>query len=116
MKVNIWIKKEDVKKGVITEYHTNQPQISYSSYVQVSITSDEYVQLDDKYDPIDRDPADSIECCDKDHPCECGMEGQSLFADVCRQVTSAVKELRGSTSCSDILNGPYWERRKQLNK
>ena len=54
MKVNIWIKKEDVKTGVITEYHTNQPQISYSSYVQVAITSDEFVQLDDdKYDPID---------------------------------------------------------------
>jgi len=54
MKVHIWIKKEDVKKGVITEYHTNQPQISYSSYVQVSITSDEYVQLSDQiYDPID---------------------------------------------------------------
>ena len=72
MKVNIWIKKEDVKKGVITEYHTNQPQISYSSYVQVSITSDEYVQLDDTiYDPIDNE---------------------------------------------NHLNGPYWEKRKQLNK
>ena len=47
MKVNIWIKKEDVKKGIITEYHTNQPQVSYSSYVQVSISVDEFTRLDD---------------------------------------------------------------------
>ena len=47
MKVNIWIKKEDVKKGIITEYHTNQPQVSYSSYVQVSISVDEFTRLED---------------------------------------------------------------------
>ena len=47
MKVNIWIKKEDVKKGIITEYHTNQPQVSYSSYVQVSISADEFTRLED---------------------------------------------------------------------
>jgi len=47
MKVHIWIKKEDVKKGIITEYHSNQPQVSYSSYVQVSISTDEFTRLED---------------------------------------------------------------------
>tara|TARA_R110002051_G_C8720231_1_gene496600 strand:+ start:1752 stop:1910 length:159 start_codon:yes stop_codon:yes gene_type:complete len=48
MKVNIWIKKEDVKSGTITEYHIHLPQVSYNSYVQVTITADEFVQLEDK--------------------------------------------------------------------
>ena len=51
MKVNIWIKKEDVLSGNITEHHTHLPQVSYSSYVQVSISVDEFAKLEDVYKP-----------------------------------------------------------------
>jgi hypothetical protein len=47
MKVNIWIKKEDVKSGTITEHHTHLPQVGYVNYVQVSISTDEFIQLED---------------------------------------------------------------------
>ena len=47
MRVHIWIKKEDIKNGTITEYHTHIPQPGYPSYVQVPITTDEYIQLED---------------------------------------------------------------------
>jgi len=49
MKIHIWIKKEDALRGIITEYHNHLPQVSYSSYVQVSISVDEYTQLEDEY-------------------------------------------------------------------
>jgi len=51
MKVNIWIKKEEVLSGNITEYHTHIPQVSYTNYVQVSITVDEFAKLEDGVEP-----------------------------------------------------------------
>jgi len=47
MKIHIWIKKEDVTTGTITEYHTHLPQVSYNNYVQVSISVDEFTRLED---------------------------------------------------------------------
>ena len=47
MKVNIWVKKEDVLSGIITECYNQLPQANYISYVQVSISVDEYVKLQD---------------------------------------------------------------------
>jgi len=50
MKVNIWIKKEEVLSGNITEYYTQVKNLGYKDYVQVSITPDEFAQLEDKID------------------------------------------------------------------
>jgi len=47
MKVNIWIKKEDVLSGNITEYYTQVKNLGYEDYVQVSVTTDELAQLED---------------------------------------------------------------------
>jgi len=57
MKVLIWIHKDDVKKAVggtilttdeITKHHYQCPQVGYVNYVQVSISVDEFVRLEDK--------------------------------------------------------------------
>ena len=47
MRVHIWIHKDDIMKGVITEHHYQCPQPGWQNYVQVSITSDEFVKLED---------------------------------------------------------------------
>ena len=49
MKVNIWIHKNDVIKGLITEYYLTRPYIDRNDdFVQVSISVDEFVYLEDK--------------------------------------------------------------------
>jgi len=48
MKILIWIKKEDAISGIISEYHATLPQGGYSNYIQVEITQDYFVQLEDK--------------------------------------------------------------------
>ena len=50
MKVNVWIKKEDVLTGKITEYlpYITNLQGGTGNYVQVSITQDEFAQLEDR--------------------------------------------------------------------
>ena len=45
MKVNIWIKKEEVLSGNITKYYTSNKH--KMDLIQVSITSDEFARLDD---------------------------------------------------------------------
>ena len=50
MKVHIWIHKEDVTSGNITHYHFQCPQVGYVNYIQVSISVDEFVRLEDKID------------------------------------------------------------------
>ena len=47
MKIHIWIKKEDVTIGTITEYHTQLPQVNNTNYVQVSISVDEFARLEE---------------------------------------------------------------------
>ena len=49
MKVNIWIHRNDVKKGLISEYYLTRPyQDRHDEFVQVSISVDEFVYLEDK--------------------------------------------------------------------
>ena len=49
MKVNIWIHKNDVIKGLISEYYLTRPyQDRHDEFVQVSISVDEFVYLEDK--------------------------------------------------------------------
>jgi hypothetical protein len=47
MKINIWIKKEEVLSGNITKYYTQIKNLGYEDYVQVSITPDEFARLED---------------------------------------------------------------------
>ena len=55
MKVNIWIKKEEVLTGKITEYlpFITNLQGGTGNYVQVSITQDEFAQLEDRIEEND---------------------------------------------------------------
>jgi len=50
MKILIWIHKNDVMTGNITDYYTfRPPQMSnWDGYVQVEITKDEFIRLEDK--------------------------------------------------------------------
>ena len=49
MKVNIWIHKNDVIDGKITEYQFTRPYHDRNEeWVQVTISVDEYAQLEDK--------------------------------------------------------------------
>jgi hypothetical protein len=48
MKVNIWIHKDDIINDRITKHHYQCPQPNYQSYVQVEITQEEFVRLEDK--------------------------------------------------------------------
>ena len=47
MKILIWIKKEDGISGNISEHHAILPQGGYSNYIQVSISVNEFVRLED---------------------------------------------------------------------
>ncbi len=53
MKVLVWAKKEDVKNGNITETWAMCPQPGYVSYMQVLLTHDEYIQIEDNTNTID---------------------------------------------------------------
>ena len=49
MKVTIWVKKDDIIKGNITDYYNICPQGSNcADYFQVTIDSDEFCLLEDK--------------------------------------------------------------------
>jgi len=51
MKILIWVLKQDLIDGNIKEYHThfeNLPQSGGGDYVQVEITKDEFVKLEDE--------------------------------------------------------------------
>ena len=48
MKIQIWIHKDEAVTGKITKYHFQCPQPGYTNYVQVEITQDYFVQLEDK--------------------------------------------------------------------
>jgi hypothetical protein len=53
MKINIWIKQEELFSGKISEYHTqNEPDNGYdpSKYINISLTADEFVKLQDDID------------------------------------------------------------------
>ena len=47
MKVFIWIHKDEAITGKITKYSFQCPQVGYTNYVQVEITQDYFVQLED---------------------------------------------------------------------
>ena len=47
MKILVWITKEEVLSGNITEHHYTIPQANYKNYVQVEITQDEFAALED---------------------------------------------------------------------
>ncbi len=48
MKVNIWIHKKDVIDNKIKDYHLTRPIIDrHDEWVQVTITQDEFAQLED---------------------------------------------------------------------
>ena len=49
MKVTIWIHKNDIISGNITEYHNICPQgTHWPNYYQVQVSVDEFARLDDK--------------------------------------------------------------------
>ena len=49
MKVNIWIHKNDIIKGLISEYYLTRPyKDRHDNFVQVSISADEFVYLEDR--------------------------------------------------------------------
>ena len=49
MKVSIWVKKDDIIKGNITDYYNICPQqTNWPEYFQVTIDSDEFCLLEDK--------------------------------------------------------------------
>jgi hypothetical protein len=49
MKVYIWIHKNDIIKGLITEYYFTRPYHDrHEDWVQVSISVDEFAYLEDK--------------------------------------------------------------------
>jgi len=52
MKVLIWIRREDAVSGSINKYYTYLPiNEQYQEWVQIEITQDEFVKLeDDKYE------------------------------------------------------------------
>ena len=61
MKVLIYIKKEDVISGNITEYRTQIKNLGYEDYVQVSITADEFARLEDRIEFISEEEMDNLE-------------------------------------------------------
>jgi len=49
MKVLIWVHKDEAVSGKIVEYFFQCPMGGYVNYVQVAVTQDEFVRLEDKY-------------------------------------------------------------------
>ena len=67
MKVNIWIKREEVGPQLLTltHYYTTEPVSNLkdpdkhtTEYVQVTITTDEFVRLEDKHNNKDSGRSD----------------------------------------------------------
>ena len=53
MKVSIWIHKNDIINNKITNYYLWRPQMTgHENYVQVTITTDEFVRLEDRNDLV----------------------------------------------------------------
>ena len=53
MKVSIWIHKNDIINDKITNYYLWRPQMTgHENYVQVTITPDEFVRLEDRNDTV----------------------------------------------------------------
>jgi len=50
MRINIWIKEEEVLSGNITEYYTHLKSRD-ENYIQVSITRDEFIKLQERKTP-----------------------------------------------------------------
>jgi len=50
MKINIWIKKEELFNGRITKYHTHVKNIDHEKYISISLTADEFFKLEDNLD------------------------------------------------------------------
>ena len=49
MKVSIWVHKDDIINNKIGKYYLWRPQFSgHYNYVQIQITTDEFVKLEDK--------------------------------------------------------------------
>jgi len=48
MKVLIWVHKDEIINGEITEYFLHLPIGLYMDYVQVQVTQDEFARLEDK--------------------------------------------------------------------
>jgi len=48
MKIHIWIKKEELFNGKITEYHRHDQQ--GEEYINISLTADEFFKLEDDLD------------------------------------------------------------------
>tara|TARA_R110001592_G_scaffold24165_7_gene93731 strand:- start:161 stop:499 length:339 start_codon:yes stop_codon:yes gene_type:complete len=48
MKIHIWIKKEEVLSGKITEYHSTVPNSRHQEFFCISITQDEFARLEDE--------------------------------------------------------------------
>tara|TARA_R110001592_G_scaffold49473_7_gene154214 strand:+ start:2020 stop:2358 length:339 start_codon:yes stop_codon:yes gene_type:complete len=52
MKILIWVHKNDVMANKILTYHFTRPVIDrHDEYVQVILTHNEFIQLEDKEDP-----------------------------------------------------------------
>ena len=60
MKVLIWVHKDDIENGKITNYYNICPQQSmWQNWYQIEITQDEFAKLEDKepgYKPTGRSP------------------------------------------------------------
>jgi len=48
MKINIWVHKEDIINNDINKHYYQCPQPGWQNYVQVEVTQDEFVKLEDK--------------------------------------------------------------------
>jgi hypothetical protein len=49
MRVYIWVHKRDVINNEITNYYLWRPQMTgHEHYVQISVTPDEFVRLEDR--------------------------------------------------------------------
>ena len=47
MKINIWIHKDDIISNKISKHYFQCPQPGYQNYVQIQVTQDEFVRLEE---------------------------------------------------------------------
>ena len=90
MKVLIWIHRDDIITGKITQYHFQCPQPGYKNYVQVEITQDEFAQLEDKnkdytYPEFVEKHYDEIPDIVKEHQTITGGEFQEWWAKLTKE-------------------------------
>ena len=74
MKINIWIKQEELFSGKISEYHTqNEPDNGYdpSKYINISLTADEFVKLQNDIDLQETCRNGNLKCSYRYTPCGC---------------------------------------------